>query len=126
MPHRAVAALIAVAACSVVTAGAAPAEAPALPEAVIFAEEGPSDLHVLARDGEVRRVRVPGGESSPLPSANGRWVAFERSAGASTIDLLVMRRDGSGIRRVSREPRTFVWHPGSLTLVFDAADANEK
>ena len=76
--------------------------------------EGP--LAVVGADGG-GRVVVPGMNSRPSWSPDGRLIAFLRGAGDG-LDLMVVGRDGRGLRRIRRDiARAFGWSPrGEITF----------
>jgi len=64
-----------------------------------------SSLFVISADGaETRQVNVGLGRSDGMPdwSPDGHWIAFRLDAGDS-IDLFVMRPDGSGLTRLTMD-----------------------
>ncbi len=55
---------------------------------------------ISAEGGDAQRLSVGLGDDKPDWSADGRWIAFKRNAGAG-IDLFVMRPDGSDVTRLT-------------------------
>jgi len=55
---------------------------------------------ISAEGGDAQRLSVGLGDDKPDWSADGRWIAFKRHAGAG-IDLFVMRPDGSDVTRLT-------------------------
>jgi Tol biopolymer transport system component len=62
-----------------------------------------ADLYVANRDGSGER-RVARGGGSPAWSPDGSWIAFT-SSGNTFTSLRLVRPDGTGIRRLARNPR---------------------
>jgi TolB protein len=56
-------------------------------------------------DGSNRRVLTPSGfQGQPAWSPDGRWIVFERDAGAGDNGIWLMRSDGSDGRQLTRNP----------------------
>jgi Tol biopolymer transport system component len=62
-------------------------------------------IAVIDADGTHRRVLTPSGfQGQPAWSPDGRWIVFERDAGPGDNGVWVMRPDGGGLRRLTRNP----------------------
>jgi Tol biopolymer transport system component len=81
------------------------------------------ELYRIRDDGTgmrpLTRNTVP--DRAPAVSPNGRLIAFERGAGSDRA-VWVMRRDGSGQRRVGRGGTPAWWPDGRLLLVSRGSD----
>jgi Tol biopolymer transport system component len=88
--------------------------------------------YLPANDGEVATVRTSGtafraltrdryNENDPVPSPDGKRVAFVRDDG-NNFWLFTMRADGTGVRRLSppgrRKDRAPVWSPDGKRIAF--------
>jgi Tol biopolymer transport system component len=62
-------------------------------------------IAVIDADGGHRRVLTPSGfQGQPSWSPDGRWIVFERDPGPGDNGVWLMRSDGSGLRRLTRNP----------------------
>jgi Tol biopolymer transport system component len=69
------------------------------------AESTRAVIAVIDADGTHRRVLTPSGfQGQPAWSPDGRWIVFERDAGSGDNGVWLMRSDGSGLRRLTRNP----------------------
>ena len=86
---------------------------------VVFASDRaiPSspEIYAAAVDGGAPRnlTRSQGWDSGPLPSPDGRWIAFR----AEGLGITLMRSDGSG-RRALVDGESPSWSPDSRSLAF--------
>jgi Tol biopolymer transport system component len=58
--------------------------------------------------------------AEPTWSPDGRQLAFTRSGPSGTSDIFAVRRDGTGLRRLTRSGRAFAaeWSPGGEEMAF--------
>jgi Tol biopolymer transport system component len=91
---------------------------------VVFASDRTSprasEIYAAAIGGGALRnlTRSEGSEWRPLPSPDGRWIAFEAPASANALrSIFLMGADGSG-RRVLVEGEHASWAPDSRSLAF--------
>ena len=80
-------------------------------------------LWVMNADGsDARRVAAKATSGVPAWSPDGRRIAFRRlGIGRANSDLYVVNADGSGLRRLTRNPaklRWFAWSPDGRTIAF--------
>lgn len=62
-------------------------------------------IAVIKADGTHRRVLTPSGfQGQPAWSPDGRWIAFGRDPAPGDNGVWLMRPDGSGLRRLTRNP----------------------
>jgi Tol biopolymer transport system component len=62
-------------------------------------------IAVIDADGGHRRVLTQSGfQGQPAWSPDGRWIVFERDAGPGDNGVWLMRPDGGGLRRLTRNP----------------------
>ncbi|KPK62235.1 MAG: protease [Gemmatimonas sp. SG8_38_2] len=75
------------------------------PEHIVFVHA--NDLWLVGRDGgdAVRLTSSEGGETDPVFSPDGRWIAFSGQYGGNT-DVYVVPATGG-------EPQRLTWHPGA-------------
>jgi Tol biopolymer transport system component len=122
---------------SVVVVTAGDARSPAPSQLIVFASDrGPNvandEIFSVRLDGTRRRdlSRSQGHDSAPVPSPNGRRIAFAGvrfESGSWVYGLYVMRADGTGQRRLT--PRSVqvvgdahpTWSPDGSKLAFTAA-----
>ena len=100
---------------------------------VVFIRDG--DVFVINSDGsEEKRLTTYGANGMPVFSPNGEWIAFSSvpkemkgKAGAPIpFNIWIIRPDGSGARKLSRESRlmgNIVWSPDSKKLAFSTASS---
>jgi TolB protein len=91
---------------------------------VVFASDrtspSASEIYAAAVGGGARRnlTRSEGSEWRPLPSPDGRWIAFEAPPSANALrGVFLMETDGSG-RRLLVEGEHASWAPDSRSLAF--------
>jgi len=83
------------------------------------------ELYAADVDGtHLRRLtRNPAYDMGPAWSPDGRWIAFYSDRGSRTglHDVYVMRRDGTGVRRVTHGGGELpAWSPDGRFLVYDS------
>ena len=74
---------------------------------IVYEDDEPTRavIAVIDAEGGDRRVLTPSGfQGQPAWSPDGRWIVFERDAGPGDNGVWVMRSDGSGVRRLTRNP----------------------
>ncbi|MFQ5538018.1 MAG: S9 family peptidase [Gemmatimonadota bacterium] len=114
--------------------------------ALVFSSLRTPDAELAWRESEVYSVEVASGvitpltdhkglDTSPLPSPDGRWIAFRRTDWNTdtyrNLDIYLMRPDGSGAKKISgdfdRQLRgSMVWAPDGKGLYFTANDAGTR
>ena len=103
---------LAVTAMAAGTGGSAAGAAASRPITFAAAPTGQSSVENIfttnANGRDLRRLTDDGNSTNPVMSTNGRWIAYARTfvyssaTGETQQDLMVMRADGTGERRVTR------------------------
>jgi hypothetical protein len=63
---------------------------------------------------------TPARADTEPPSASGQLIAFERRSGTGVADIYVIRPDGTGLRRLTRDQKSFdpAWSPDGTRITF--------
>lgn len=88
----------------------------------VYWTSGSSELRVVRPKGGSGKVVLVGGQiDSPAWSPDGKWIAFQMSRGDSQPDLYLVKPDGSGLKRITRNPGHDgcpAWSPDGRRLAF--------
>jgi TolB protein len=85
---------------------------------------GTGAIWLIDADGSnERQLTTPRGEGDVQPdwSPDGHWIAFSRETESKRHDIFVVRRDGTGLRRLTRHTRgnySPSWSPDGRRIVF--------
>lgn len=84
---------------------------------------GAGGIWVVNTDGSGRRRLTGGRDSSPTWSRDGRWIAYEHerrelTAGEVSTEVLLMRSNGTGHRRIAKRASSPAWSPDGRRIAF--------
>lgn len=74
---------------------------------IVFGLEGPTaaSIATIAADGtDLRNLTPTGFQGQPSYSPDGRWIVYERDRGQTDNGIWIMRTDGNGTGRLTRNP----------------------